>query len=88
MLIGSGCLITDTDSHPLHWEDRLINDDSKTKSKPIVIEDNVFIGARSIVLKGVTIGFGSVIGAGSVVTQSIPPNVVACGNPARIIKQL
>ena len=88
VLIGSGCLITDTDSHPLHWEDRLTNDDSKTKSKPIVIEDNVFIGARSIVLKGVTIGFGSVIGAGSVVTQSIPPNVVACGNPARIIKQI
>lgn len=88
VLIGSGCLITDTDSHPLHWEDRLKNDDSKTKSKPIVIEDNVFIGARSIVLKGVTIGFGSVIGAGSVVTQSIPPNVVACGNPAKIIKKI
>ena len=88
VLIGSGCLITDTDSHPLKWDDRLRNDDSKTKSKPIIIEDNVFIGARSIILKGVTIGYGSVIGAGSVVTQSIPPNVVACGNPAKIIKKL
>lgn len=88
MLIGSGCLITDTDSHPLNWNDRLRNDDSKTKSKPIIIDDNVFIGARSIILKGVTIGSGSVIGAGSVVTQSIPPNVVACGNPAKIIKKL
>lgn len=88
VLIGSGCLITDTDSHPLKWDDRLRNDDSKTKSKPIIIEDNVFIGARSIILKGVTIGYGSVIGAGSVVTQSIPPNVVACGNPAKTIKIL
>ena len=88
MLIGSGCLITDTDSHPLNWEDRLHNDDSKTKSKPIIIEDNVFIGARSIVLKGVTIGRGSVIGAGSVVIHSVPSNVVACGNPARVIKKL
>ena len=88
VLIGSGCLITDTDSHPLNWNDRLRNDDSKIKSKPIIIDDNVFIGARSIILKGVTIGNGSVIGAGSVVTQSIPPNVVACGNPAKIIKKL
>ena len=88
VLIGSGCLITDTDSHPLHWEDRLKNDNAKTKSAPIRIEDNVFIGARSIILKGVTIGEGSVVGAGSVVSQDVPPFVVVCGNPAKIVKSL
>jgi acetyltransferase-like isoleucine patch superfamily enzyme len=50
-----------------------------------VIENKVFIGARSIVLKGVTIGEGSVIGAGSVVTRNVPPMTIAVGNPARII---
>lgn len=88
VLIGSGCLITDTDSHPLHWEDRLKNDNAKTKSAPIRIEDNVFIGARSIILKGVTIGEGAVVGAGSVVSQDVPPFVVVCGNPAKIVKSL
>lgn len=88
VLIGSGCLITDTDSHPINWEDRLIDDVEKIKSAPIIIEDNVFIGARSIILKGVTIGKCSVIAAGSVVTHSIPANVVAGGNPAKIIKKL
>lgn len=88
VLIGSGCLITDTDSHPLHWEDRLRNDNAKTKSAPIRIEDNVFIGARSVILKGVTIGEGSVVGAGSVVSQNVPPFVVVCGNPAKIVKSL
>lgn len=87
VMIGSGCIITDTDSHPIRWQDRLENPNS-TVSKPIVIEDNVFIGARSIILKGVTIGFGSVVGAGSVVSKDVPPNVIVCGNPARIVKHL
>ena len=87
VMIGSGCIITDTDSHPIRWQDRLDNPNS-TVSKPIVIEDNVFIGARSIILKGVTISFGSVVGAGSVVSKDVPPNVIVCGNPARIVKYL
>ena len=86
-MIGSGCIITDTDSHPIRWQDRLDNPNS-TVSKPIVIEDNVFIGARSIILKGVTIGFGSVVGAGSVVSKDVPKNVIVCGNPAKIVKHL
>lgn len=85
--IGSGCLITDTDSHQLYWEDRLLNRGSIGEA-PITIEDNVFIGARSIILKGVTIGFGSVIGAGSVVSKDIPANCIAAGNPAKILKQI
>jgi len=55
--------------------------------QPIVVERGVWIAARAIVLMGVTIGENSVIGAGSVVTESVPPNVVCAGNPARIIKQ-
>lgn len=57
-------------------------------SKPIVLESNVWIGARAIVLGGVTVGKNSVIGAGSVVTKDVPPNTVVVGNPARPIKNL
>lgn len=88
VLIGSGCIITDTDSHPIDWQDRINNRNERTISSPIIIEDNVFIGARSIILKGVTIGKNSVIGAGSVVTKSIPANSIAGGNPAKVIKYL
>jgi acetyltransferase-like isoleucine patch superfamily enzyme len=88
VLIGSGCIITDTDSHPLGTEDRINNNLNAIQSKPITICDNVFIGARSIILKGVTIGKGSVIGAGSVVSKDIPPNAVYAGNPAKFIKSI
>lgn len=54
----------------------------------ITIGNNVFLGVNSIVLKGVTIGENSIIGAGSVVTKDIPPNVVAAGNPCRVISSL
>lgn len=86
VLIGSGVLITDSDSHSLLPSKR--NIPSFIISKPIVIEDDVFIGARSIILKGVNIGKGSVIGAGSVVSKSIPPMHIAAGNPAKIIKRI
>lgn len=86
-IIGSGCLIMDTDSHILKFEDRL-NKVGEVASSPIHIEKNVFIGARCIICKGVTIGEGSVIGSGSVVTKDVPPFTVAAGNPARIIKSL
>ncbi|MGE5707325.1 MAG: sugar O-acetyltransferase [Bacteroidota bacterium] len=55
---------------------------------PITVGDRVWIGGGAILLPGVTIGEGSVIGAGSVVTRSIPPGVVAAGNPCRVIKEL
>jgi len=60
----------------------------KAISKPIVIENDVWIGARSIILKGVAVGQGAIIGAGSVVTKDIPPFTFAAGNPARNIKQI
>ena len=88
VLIGSGCLISDTDSHPLLWEDRLYNNNDKTSKSPITIKKNAFIGARSIILKGVTIGEGAVVGAGSVVSKDVPPFCVVCGNPAKIVKTL
>lgn len=55
---------------------------------PIIIEDNVWIGEMVCIMPGVTIGYGSIIGANAVVTKDIPPYCVAVGNPAQIIKQL
>ena len=57
-------------------------------SKPVVIEDNVWIGSRVIILPGVRIGHHSVVGAGSVVTKSVPPHSLIVGNPARIVRSL
>ena len=85
--VGAGVLITDTDAHPLDYLARRTSNDG-TKSAPIVIEDDVWVGAHSIILKGVTIGARSIIGAGSVVTKSIPADCVAAGNPCRVIKNL
>ena len=64
------------------------NDPRCGEPAPVIIEDNVWLGLNVIVLKGVTIGKNSVIGAGSVVTRNIPANVIAAGNPCRVIKDL
>lgn len=86
VLIGSGTIITDSDAHPLLPEER--NMPNKTKHRPIHIGNDVFIGARCLILKGVTIGDGAVIGAGSVVTKDVPPHAVFAGNPAQFVKLL
>ena len=83
VLIGSGALITDNDAHSIHPDYR--NDKSQILKLPIVIEDNVFIGTRSIILKGVTIGKGSIVGAGAVVSRNVPEYKIVVGNPAKII---
>lgn len=88
VLIGGSVKIYDTDFHSLnssHWNDRYL-DSLHTKSQPVYIEDNVFIGGHSIILKGVTIGHNSIVGAGSVVTKNIPEFQLWGGNPARFIK--
>jgi acetyltransferase-like isoleucine patch superfamily enzyme len=86
VLIGSGVIIQDNDAHSLNPSERHIN--VPIISKSVIIEDNVFIGTRSIILKGVHIGYGSIIGAGSVVTKSINKLVIAAGNPARELKSI
>lgn len=85
--IGGCVLITDTDAHPMDYVVRRSSNEG-TKSAPVVIEDDVWVGAHCIILKGVTIGARSIIGAGSVVTKSIPADCVAAGNPCKVIKSL
>ena len=87
-LIGADVMIVDTDFHPIMMKDRRYKGPADSLSAPVVIQDDVFIGARSIILKGVTVGFGSVIGAGSVVTSDVRPNTVVAGNPAKWIKNI
>ena len=87
--IGGGCAIYDTDFHSLDAAIRKTDADIKyRKSKPIFIGNNVFIGARSIILKGVNIGKNSIVGAGSVVTKNIPDNEIWAGNPAKFIRKI
>jgi len=74
-----------TPIHPIEPQPRR---DKLEGAKPITLGDNVWLGGGVIVCPGVSIGDNSVVGAGSVVTRDIPPNVVAVGNPARVIRSL
>ncbi len=82
--VGANSAIIDTDFHPLDPEIRRAAP-QHARTAPVVIEDDVFIGMNCLVLKGVTLGQGCVVGAGSVVTVDIPPGMVAAGNPARVV---
>lgn len=87
--IGGGTCVYTTDFHSIDPQIRASKEDMKhRKCAPVVIEDNVFIGARCIILKGVVIGKNSIVGAGSVVTKSIPSNQIWAGNPARFIRNI
>lgn len=89
VLIGADVLIADTDFHPVDSTPRTGRPVPPGRLEDRVkIEDDTFIGARSIVLRGVTIGRGSAIGAGSVVTKNIPAGVVAAGSPARVLREV
>lgn len=85
-LIAANCQILDGNGHDMSFASVENRINTTGASKPVVVEDNVWIGANSIVLPGVTIGHGSVISANSVVTKDIPPMVVAGGNPAVVIR--
>ena len=86
--IGAGVMMFDTDFHNTNWRIRRTLDDLKTaKTAPICIGDDVFIGARSIICKGVTIGERTIIAAGSVVATSLPADCIAGGNPCKVIKK-
>lgn len=82
VFIGPKCNII-TINHDVNPENR-----SATYSRPVIIEDKVWIGINSTILPGVRIGYGSVIGAQSVVTKDVPPMTIVAGNPAKIIRRI
>jgi acetyltransferase-like isoleucine patch superfamily enzyme len=98
-LISWNVGIADSDFHPLEPAQRLIDAQAlapffkdrparpKLKTAPVKIADNVWIGMNAVILKGVSIGENSVVAAGSVVTKNVPPNTVAAGNPAVVVRQ-
>lgn len=90
--IGGDTMIIDSDAHSLNYLDRRIGldkeDCSNAHSKEIVIGNDVLIGTRCTILKGVHIGDRCVIGAGSVVTTDIPADTIAAGNPCRVIRKI
>lgn len=93
--IGRHCYVSDRvyiadhDGHPIEPEKRRRREQvAADRIRPVVIEDDVWIGRCSIILKGVRIGYGAVVGAGSVITSDVPPLTVYCGNPARLVKRL
>lgn len=93
--IGNDVLIADDvriftyDSHPLDMNKRAQNLPAEPEtSRPVVIESNAWIGSRAMVMKGVRVGKGSIVAAGSIVVKDVPPLVIVAGNPARIVKRL
>ncbi len=100
VIIANNVILLDNNNHPVDPEARLqlslcedyLNDElwswKYAESKPIAIEDNVWIGRDSRILKGVTIGKGSIVALGSIVTKDVPPYTVVAGNPAKIVKHL
>lgn len=99
VLIAHNCNVFDNDTHPVDKLERrqdasnILFDGkrknfSSLKSSPVVIENDAWIGCNSIILKGVTIGEGSIVAAGSVVTKDVPAGVVVAGNPAKVVKTL
>lgn len=85
-MIANGVRISDNDGHPLYSQRREKELKlSPEQVKPVIIEDDVWIGEDSIILKGVKIGKGSIIGAGSVVRKSVLPMSIVAGNPATVV---
>lgn len=83
---GGNVTITDFDWHPIDPIARKTS--GPIKKAPVMIGDNVWLGLNTIVLKGVTIGENTVIGANSVVVKDVPENVIAAGNPCKVIKRI
>jgi len=83
-LIGSGVHVYDSDFHSLDAERRR---DAPPRMGRVDIGDDVFIGTNALVLKGVTVGSRSVVGAGAVVIEDVPPGAVIAGNPAKVVRR-
>lgn len=88
VMLGSGVIIYDNDFHSIDYNERIVEGDKKVQTAPVTIMEGAFLGAGSMVLKGVTIGRHSVIGAKSVVTKSVPNGELWAGQPARFVKKL
>ncbi len=88
VFLGADCVIYDTDFHPLDSRARMAGSQSEIGVKPVVIGSDTWIGARAMVLKGVTIGEGAVVAAGAVVTKDVPAGSVVAGVPARVVRQI
>lgn len=88
VMIGGSCKIYDTDFHSLDYVKRMEKNETDINTKPVLIKRAAFVGAHSIILKGVTIGERVIVGAGSVVTKDIPDDEIWAGNPAKFIKKV
>lgn len=89
VIMATGVKVFDNNSHPVSYEKRMSRlPMDKDDLGPVRLEDGVWIGIDAIILKGVTIGKGSVVAAGAVVTKDVPENVIVAGNPARIIREV
>ena len=100
VIIANNVLLIDNNNHPVDPQKRLemsacadfMRDEKwswkDAASAPIVIEDNVWIGRDVRIMKGVTVGKGSVVALGAIVTKNVPPYTVVAGNPAKVVKQL
>ena len=87
VIMGANSTIIDTDFHLLYSQGRRLRV-RDVGTAPVMIEDDVFIGMNCIILKGVRIGCGSIVGAGSVITRDVPPVTLVAGNPARVIRKI
>jgi len=87
VLFASNVLVTDSD-HVIEPGGLPVTRNNRFVTRPVRIEDNCWIGQNAVILKGVTIGHDSIVGANTVVTRSVPPCSVVAGNPARIIRSL
>lgn len=97
VVVSWGVTIVDHNSHAVEWADRAADvldwargkkNWETVKVAPVRLKDKVWVGFNAIILKGVTVGEGSVVAAGAVVTRDVPPYTVVAGNPARVIRDL
>lgn len=100
VIISNNVLIVDNNNHPIEPEKRILMSQADnymssslwtweySQSKPVIIEDNVWIGRDAAIMKGVTIGEGSIVALRAVVTRDVPPYSVVAGNPAKAVKRL
>jgi acetyltransferase-like isoleucine patch superfamily enzyme len=97
VLMSHGCILADSNNHSIKYSIRKKDladwkkgdhDWDTTTSMPIKIAKGAWIGMRAIVLKGVTVGEGAVVGAGSVVTNDVSPYTIVAGNPAKIVREI